>query len=354
MEVIRYNPIYLDQWDEFVLNHEYSWAGHHSGIFELEKELGGKNLSYILMDEKGKLIGIFPLFLHERKIRKFIVIKTLTSGSSLRSGPLFSTKLTKKQQTKALDMLVSQIVKKANTIKVDNIKIAYPVMHGNKTSLEYYEYLPFKKYAFREGNAVTMIKDLRVSEDELFMSLTSKCRNMIKRGKREGVQFVEINNFIDWMDCYDLNLQTFRTGKTKAFSQKYMALVWEQLVKKNIVKITAMKYKDRIVSVNATVYMGTACYKWMSFNIKPSPIPGISNVIDWETMLLFKRIGIIFYEIGSREFVGEKLISISRFKESFNGRSCYCLDGEKNMRPTKKCLLDLLSFIWVSFLNLRV
>lgn len=42
MEVVGYNPSYIGRWDQFVLSNEYASPGHHSGIFDLEREQGGQ------------------------------------------------------------------------------------------------------------------------------------------------------------------------------------------------------------------------------------------------------------------------------------------------------------------------
>ena len=95
MEVIPYKSAYREEWDRFVRNHEYSVPGHYSGLFDIEKELGGENCSYILLDGKKNLIGIMPMFLFKKRIKKVFKSKTLISGSTLRNGPLISIKPTR-------------------------------------------------------------------------------------------------------------------------------------------------------------------------------------------------------------------------------------------------------------------
>lgn len=300
----------------------------------------------MLWDERKNLIGILPLFFFKRKVKKFFLIKSFVSSYSLRSGPLFSPELSKGQKDKALDVFMLKLLKDANYLGIDNIRISYPVIYGDNVSLEHYGYFPLKKYGFKEGNVVTIIKNLQIDEDELLKSLYQNCRNKIRQAKKKGAQFTEIDSYEEWMNCcYTLNLETFSTEAAKPFSKRYLGIIWKNFVEKGMAKVTGIKFEDRIISVRVTVFKGKSCYNWLCFNSKPSPIPGANNLLNWENLLYFKKRGMDLYEIGSLEFGDEKQIQISQFKESFNGKSYYCLDGELHLRPIKNSLLELSSHL---------
>lgn len=345
MRVVSYSESDRDAWDSFVFSHESASVGHHSSVFEFEKEFGGENISLLIVDGKNTIVGILPLFFYVNKIKKIIPIRTIRSGSSLRNGPLLSDKLSEKQKGDALDLLMITTMDRGKTLLVDDISISYPVMCGDISSLEHFEYFPLKKYGFVEGNKVAMIKDLRCDEHLLLASLRHNCRKNIRRCEEEGGEFIVVRDRNLWMSSYDLNVQTLSGGNASPYTQKTMEMLWDCFVAKGVADITAIRLKGKIISILITTFMNNSCYPWIGFNSKPSPIPGSNNLLTWKTMLYFKSKGVHFFEIGSREFSDSKQINISAYKESFQGRNCYCLDGKLIFRPLKDSMLKTLSLL---------
>ncbi len=354
MEIISYTTSIRDKWDEFVCCHDYAWVGHHSAIFELEKEFGNENISLVVIDDKQKIIGIMPLFFRIRKVKNIIPIqKSIVSGSSLRSGSLFADALSEKQQDKALDLLMSKIMELGHSLKVDDITIAYPIMHGDKTSLEHFGYFPLKRYGFKENNLVTMVKDLRFDEQTLFSSLRHNCRKNIRRCIEEGGEFINIVDRSQWMSCYDLNVQTFNTNFTKPYTLKTMEILWDSFVANGLAEITAIRLNNKIISVLVTAVMKKSYYAWIGFNSKPAPIPGANNLLTWKTMLYHKQKGVEFFEIGSREFSNTKQVNISAYKESFQGSDSYSLSGSLILSPLKMLMLKTLKSYLLAYFTVK-
>lgn len=346
MEVILYSPSIRDRWDAFVSGHKYAWVGHYSATFELEKEFGGDNISFLVVDDRHDVIGILPLFLFEKRVvKKTITLRSIRSGSSLRNGPLFLETLSEKQKREALDLLMQHLLAKARASKVDDINISYPVMHGDKMCLEHYGYLPLKKYGFVEGNTVAMVKDLRSDEQTLLASFRHNCRNAIKRCLAEGGEYVDVLDRAQWMDCYELNVQTFSAGGTSPYTMRVLEILWDNFVETGLAEVTAIRLKGKIICIQITAVRQNACYPWIGFNSKPAPIPGMDNLLDWKTMLHFKERGVEYFEIGSREFNDSKQIRISVYKESFQGRDTYCLEGKLILRPIKESMLRTVSLL---------
>ena len=343
MKVVKYSSSMCDQWDEFVCNHDYAWVGHHSSMFELEKEFGNENISLMLLDDKEKVIGIMPLFFYIKKIKNIIPLqKSLISASSLRSGPLLAQALSKKQQEKALDLLISETIALGKSLKVDNINIEYPVMYRDQTYLEHAKYFPLRKYGFEEDNVVGMVKDLSADEETLFSSLNNNCRTSIRKCISESGEFVNITDRTQWIDCYDINVQTFNSKFSRPYSLKTLEILWDNFVVNGLAEVTAVKHNGKIISITISAVMNNSCYPWIGFNSKPAPIKGTDNLLTWKTMLFFKQKDIRFFEIGSREFSHSKQINISKFKESFNGFDTYCLGGNLIFNPFKLFMLKML------------
>jgi hypothetical protein len=231
---------------------------------------------------------------------------------------------------------VNDIAKRFNA---DRIWVGYPCFIGKQTALNYYGYYPLKRFGYRELNIVTMIKDLTSNSDLLFKSLNSDCRRMIRRCEKEGGTFYKITDRDEWLHCYDLNLQTL--GE-RAYSLEAMEIVWDQFVEKGIATITSTRLKGRNISVIVTTGMNKSCYWWIGFNTKPQVLKGANNFVLWNTMLLYKEMGVKFFEIGGMEFLHGKKKNISKFKESFNGTPTYLLSGVLELKLIKKTCFELL------------
>ena len=239
-------------------------------------------------------------------------------------------------------MLIFNVSEIGKLLKADEVTIGYPNVIDGQTSLNHYGYLPLKQFGYQESNVVTMIKDLSGEEEELFASLKSVCRKNIRRCRKEDVSFEEIQSKNQWLECYNLNLQTLGSI---AYSKKAMGIMWDNFVLQGAAMVTALRHKGEITNVVLTTGLRDSYYYWFGFNSRTDVVPGAANLLLWKTMLLYKQKGFKFFEVGSVEFVSGKYGNISRFKESFNGIPMYMLSGTLRLRPIKLSILDLLKSV---------
>ena len=343
MKIIKYDDTLKKVWDEFVYSHPGAWTGHLSGIFALERETAtAENYSFMVFNEKEQVVALLPLFLVTHRELKFLKRRVLNSGTHLASGPLLSPHVGIKMEKKILNVLISNVAEIGKQLKADEVTIGYPNVIGGQTSLSRYGYFPLKQFGYQERNVVTMIKDLSGEEEKLFASLKFVCRKNIRRCRKEDVSFEEIRSKEQWLECYNLNLQTLGSI---AYSKKAMELMWDNFVLQGAAKVTALRHKGEITNVTLFAGLKDCFYSWVGFNSRSDVVPGAGNMLLWETMLLYKQKGFNFFEVGSMEFVSGKYGNISRFKESFNGIPMYMLSGTLRLRPIKLSIFDLLKSV---------
>jgi len=340
LKIVKYDDTQKNIWDEFVRSNPCSWTGHLSGMFALEKETAkAENYSLMVFDEKQQLLALLPLFLVIHKELRFLKRRILNTGTHLASGPLLAINLGKKQKKKIINLLMSKVDEIGKQVKADEVTIGYPNIIDGQTSLSRYGYFPLKQFGYKERNVVTMIKDLGESEEDLFASIEHRCRKSIRKCSRYNVMFQEIQEKEQWLNCYDLNIQTLGVV---AYSKKALEIIWDEFVLQGTAIVTAILHQEQITNVLVSTGWRDCFYFWIGFNSKTDEVPGGSNMLLWETMLFYKQKDFRFCEVGSMEFVSGKRGNISRFKESFNGLPIYMLSGTLELCPVKCRVIDLV------------
>ncbi len=178
----------------------------------------------------------------------------------------------------------------------------------------------FKTYP-DEAEAVpwgTMVVDLDRSEEDLFKSYESKCRNIIKKARKLGVT-VEETDDIDLV--YKYLKDTFVRQNSP-----YIAPVtfFRNLVKNlpNNTKLFIAKSGDEVQGSTIVLYDKKHGYYEYSGSAA-NPVPGSINMLQDEIMKRLQKMGIKSYDmVGVRLNVkpGTKQAAIRRFKERFRPR----------------------------------
>lgn len=340
MQIEEYNETRRADWDAFVAAHPHASFRHLSGLFALEAETSGaRNRSLVIYDERNRLVGLLPLFEVVEPQLRYLRTRTLNSGTTLPGGPLFVLSLSAKQQRDLLAELMAHVEGLARRIGAERVSISYPNVIGDETSIEHFGYLPLKRFGYREHNVVSLLLDLRAPRDVLFERLKYSCRKQINKCARDGLTFAQLTERADWLDCYDLNVQTL--GRL-AYTRRALELVWDEFVARDVATVTVARHAGRPLSVIVTVGLNASSYNWIAFNAKTGFMNGAHNFALWHTIELWQRRGVSFFEIGSMEFADAKQKNIGTFKESFGGRACYALGGTLTLKPARRAFFELL------------
>ena len=322
-------------WDAFVQAHPSAARGHLSAVFYFSNPAA--NHSLIAVDDHGAVVGILPLFEVEDKELRGLPYRRLVSAGEFPAGPLLAGNLPARVRRNVLDAMLDKVRGIAAARKADEVSIAYPLIDGDRTSLETYGYYPLRHYAFQEENRVVLLLDLTVDEKQLFSNLDSNCRNAIKRCMKSGAVVRKIDTREEWLSCYDLNVKTLGAH---ADSREHMAIIWDHFVLAGLADVLAVVSDGVIVTVVVTVRYKSAYY-WKSYRDRDRNVIGANNLGLWQGILDAQTNGCRFFELGGMEFANTKQVAISSFKESFGGRPVYQLAGRWVSRPLRRAWLDM-------------
>ncbi|MGH9407488.1 MAG: GNAT family N-acetyltransferase [Terriglobia bacterium] len=333
MRIQRYDG-QRELWDNFVLSHPEGSVSQLSASFLLaERSQGARNRSLTMLADGGELAGIFPILELTHRELRLIRVRELLCG-----GPLLKPGLPRAAHQQALAAFVGEAKANAAELGADRVTISYPASAGGLLAIERYGYLPVKEFGFRELNSVGQFLDLRQEEERLFRNLDSKCRNMIRRAQKSGIAISPLTSRERWLTCHDLNVRTLGSA---GYSMESLETIWDEFISRGVAAAVAAELDGRILSVAVASRLNQAAYYWLGFNEQPHSVPGANNYALWEAILLCKREGVCWFNVGSLEFsANQKQKNIAAFKAQFGGLPTYTLSGVWERRPGKRWIIE--------------
>lgn len=192
-----------------------------------------------------------------------------------------------------------------------------------KTKIAWVECGPganFKVYpkggiVLKRGN---YILDLQHSEEELFKIVHSKQRNMIRRGKKEGVELKREGETL-LQDYKEIEDQVWDRNHMAHKSLEYYKTMAQYLPNSSSV---VMAYKDDVPQAGGVFLYTPAMAYYHHGASRSNPVPGAHAYLMWEQFLYLKEKGVKKLNfVGYRKDLdpSNKGYKIQHFKERFGG-----------------------------------
>jgi hypothetical protein len=338
---IPFDDAHREAWDAFVAGNPHAWPGQDTAIIDLEQSLGHESFSHLAYGDDGKLLAVAPMFLLTHQQARFFRFRTLSTGSSLRGGPLLRADLSPKVRLQFLSDWTAQLGDLARRARIDIIRVAYPHVIGDRLSRDFYDYYPLRDYGYTEQARLTLLLDLTIP-GKLFDRLTPACRKAVRRAQKGGAEFQPVSDRETWMGFYDLNLEFFEKKQSSPYSKQSLAILWDRFLARGLAHAFCIRHEGRAICVTLVVGTRHSSYAWIGFYKIPRPVVGASNLLMYEIIECMRKSGTHFFEIGSLEFDDPGQRAISDFKQSFGGRAHYGLEGVRVMSELKQASVDWL------------
>lgn len=184
----------------------------------------------------------------------------------------------------------------------------------------------------------TLITDLTLSEEELILKCRKVCRNLIRRGDREGISVdfkmgkaitredmdAFCRFFIDFWKSKGMKAETY---------DKYMEEI-EPYVREGVFAMTVAKRDDEVLVYHTYIvgdtfvrfYQSASCFR--DGDKQFQQVVGIANrYLHKADMMYFKEMGKTTYDWGGAG-LSDEVKNITDFKESFGGEELYYYDCE--------------------------
>lgn len=178
-------------------------------------------------------------------------------------------------------------------------------------------------------------------ESDVFTRITSKHRNMIRRGEKSGIE-IRFGGTELLEDYLLVDRQTWnRSGETidhTEFYKKYLEDFGEH-------SLLGVAYKDGVPQCGILGIYNESMFYYMFGASADHPEPGSTHYLQWRTMQYMRERNVRYYNfVGCRLNVdaGSKYENIQRFKKGFGGELVECYLFKVSFNRFKKHLFDFL------------
>ncbi|MCE5230849.1 hypothetical protein LLG95_14825 [bacterium] len=336
---MEFKFIPLDQarradWDRFVAGNPHAWVGHDLAHIDFEASLGHESASHLVLDTRGQVIGVVPLFLVEYGVARVFRFRAMVTGTSLRGGPLPAADMPPKTRRDFWRAFAEWAQSECARRGIDEIRVNLPHFIGQTHALDFYEVNPLRELGFKDVPNLTMLLDLQATDD-LVANFEGRCRNSYKKALSAGAEWEAIGDRATWLSLEDLNKQTFADEQAEAYSRHTMEVIWDRFAARGLVKISALKHEGRYISACVRAGTNFSEYIWMIFNERPRRLQGSTNLLIGKDLEDMRSRGVRWCELGSLDFDDPRQHNIANFKRSFGGKVYRTLGCKLCLSPLK-------------------
>jgi hypothetical protein len=324
------------QWDRFVGDNPHAWVGHHAAIIAFERAQGHAPLAHLALGKGDKVQAVCPLFITEERLVRYVPVRSLTTGCSLRGAPLLAAGLGVKKRRSFWREWTAWVVELARRQGVDQIRASFPHVFGEELNRQVYPYFPLRDFGFDQSANYTLLMDLRAAPPEISSLMKPETRKKIRQTLAAGVELVQISDRERWLgECDELNRQTFGSKALSAYGREVMEIVWDQFVEPGLAEVLGIEHEGQLLTVQVNVGTGRSYYYWLGFNRRPCPLTGSHSLLMLRCMERYRERGAAFFELGSMEFDDPSQRDIAQFKRSLGGEVYPALEGQLELSELK-------------------
>ena len=281
---IQVEEVPLDRWDEVV----QTFPGHT--VFQRSPWLSAIADAYdvdpllLVARRDGRCEAVWPSLV--QKVGPFRVVGSPRPGwCTVYLGPLF-------REDADVPALLSAFMQHPPLRRASYTfcKVSSP---GRPVDLEPHGFEHLRDYR-------TYIVDLQKSEEDLWSALEKRCRKMVRKGARAGltVRREEGTDYID--DFWKMSVEVFgRSGIKPSYSRRLLDLVVERLTESDSLLVTSAMLEGKRVAMQVMPYDRVGSYAWAAASYAEYRHLAVYNILDWESILEAKRLGISTYDLVS-------------------------------------------------------
>jgi hypothetical protein len=329
-KIAFYSDVSQGQWDSWVASiraasyhHSRCWLDYCSGFQNVVE-----NKSLALLENDSSPLAICPLVLSEIDGHREISVNGAPVGV-----PALAESLKPSPRRRILDIvfgIINDYAKGNNAERI--VMVSHPLtrsageddVSGFRNSFELLRY----QMLYRVEN--TLVIDLKLPPETLFMNMGKYQRRHIVRGRKQNIR-VEVFNGGENKDklrnCFELFQQAHFTCAGRLTRPQ---ATWDSMYQSALNGYSSLFCAflgDTPMSYLFCGEFAPMAFGWSQANVEKfeeeySP----RHILEWEAILYYKKLGFRYYEIGERYYCPQLLhvpsakeITISEFKERYGG-----------------------------------
>lgn len=284
-----------EEWDEHLDRFPDATPFHTRDWLECLEEVRGANWIPLGIFKGGKLVGLAPIFSLTRGFLKLLA-SPLTGWATPYLGPLCG-------EGELEDAL------RALRCMASECRAAYLEL----------TLLPGKDIGdigFRKEIRTTYILDLEPDEGAMWKKLKGKCRNMVRKAERSGVEIREVGSPGFFNTYWEMAEEVYaKSRRPPAIPLKFFRRLWDRLRPKGKFKVLAAEHRGKSIAAAAFLLYRDTAYYWdgVSFIWAYSLAP--NNLLQWAFIRWAAKQGFSRYDM-----LGADIPGVARFKASFGPR----------------------------------
>jgi lipid II:glycine glycyltransferase (peptidoglycan interpeptide bridge formation enzyme) len=185
----------------------------------------------------------------------------------------------------------------------------------------------------------TLVVDLTKTEDELWNSVHSKHRNVIRNAGKKGV---EVRSGVEYLDqAHALIQETFKRSSMGFMDLRAFKKMTEGLGEN--VKVFVALYQGTIQGCAVVPFSLHAAY-YVYGGTAAQPLTGATNLLQWEVMRYFRNQGVKRYDFCGVRIdpeKGSKQASLMMYKERFGPDLIQGYMWKCSLNPVKSLIYSL-------------
>lgn len=319
MEIIPLTASLREEWDSVVATSDDAWFFHrYDWMTEVSERVWGYASKSFLIREGGRIVGICPLFLRERRFGPVMSWRFLSTGGFGIAGPACISEFDPAQRRARLLTMFAEIDRIAEATRAVHIEVRLPSLAPMTIASQHMPPLPFFDFGFRDHSTHTYLISLHGRNVEnLWHTLAKECRNKIRKAQRNEITVHAVDAAASLDEYYTLHCTTYvRTGTPphpRAYFETISRYRWSQ-------RFVAERRGRIIAALNVMAYK-RGVLSWTSASNATALALGANNLLRWHAIQWALTQGYDWYEVGEafQNPTNAKQAGLTKFKGSFGG-----------------------------------
>lgn len=337
------------EWDHVARSSDDAWVGHTWPWNRMiEEDVWQARDRSVVLSSAGRVIGIVPLHVSERRVGP-LRRRILHSNRWGSAGPALVNDLGPADREAALAAAVTAMHEVARAEGADKLIVAMPPLARRTLAGPPDAANSLAAHGLLDtSNEAIVVPLAGRSEDDLWRSLTDKCRNRVRYAGRLGIVVREATRDEALEHYYPLHLETYARTGARPHPQRY----FDTILRSNWSRVLLAERDGKVIAAaNLLCHDGRAAY-WTGASSELARNPGANNLLQWTAIRLLSEAGFAAYEVGEVPHPSvsiadnPKFHSLTHFKREFGGKTVPYHRSEHVYRTTREALVVGLRRAW--------
>lgn len=284
----------LKEWDKIIMESSHGTIFHTVEWMEVLEDIYNAKKLLLGIYQDGGLVGVFPAFLQRKSFLKLIT-SPLRGAATPYGGPIIKEGVLK-EVIRAFDEF---------TKNVDYVDITFPPKVDLNMEIA-------SSYTYEER--FTYLLNLDQEIYGIWKNLNKKCRNVVRKADKSGVEIVEGDKKEYLEEYYKMVEDTYKKSNIEPpIPLEHYKTLFEVLYPDKL-KILFAEYDGKIIAGAIFPHFGDRVYYWDGASYRKYNKVAPNNLIQWHLIQWAVENGFKVYDM-----VGANIPSIAKFKASFGG-----------------------------------